>query len=164
MKTSSCLAAAAIASMLIGSAAHAQPAMTVDRAREIIAPLYATFTQPVAGDVKALLDKATTADWQSCTADNECRGRDESVKVFLGFGRAMPNMRHVIRDVIVSGDVVVVRGELSGTPAGEFFGVPHTGRSFSIMTMDMHVVKDGRLSRTFHVEDWSAAMRQLSKP
>ncbi len=155
--------AIAAAALLLASATHAQ-SITADRAREIIAPLYATFTQPVAGDVKALLEKATSADWQSCAADNECRGRDESVKVFLGLGKDLPNMRHIIKDVVVAGDVVVVRGELSGTPAGELFGVAHTGRSFSIMTMDMHVVKDGHLTRTYHVEDWAAATRQLAKP
>jgi hypothetical protein len=40
-------------------------------------------------------------------------------------------------------------------------GVAHTGRSFRIMTLDVHTVEDGRLTRADHVEDWASAMRQL---
>jgi hypothetical protein len=34
-------------------------------------------------------------------------------------------MKFDIKEVLVSGDRVVVRGEVTGTPAGELFGVPH---------------------------------------
>ncbi|MEO8278073.1 MAG: ester cyclase [Ideonella sp.] len=145
------------------AAASAQPTLTEAQARAAIAPLYATFTQPVKGDVKTLLDGATTDDWQSCSGDSpkECRGRDVSIRVFEGFGKAIPDMKHEIREVIVAGDKVIVRGELSGTPAGDFFGVPHTGRSFKIMALDIQTVKDGKIAKTYHLEDWAAAISQL---
>lgn len=146
---------------LMGTAS-AQTALTPAQARAAIMPLYTTFTQPVAGDVKTLLEQGTTSDWKSCASETECRGREESIKVFLGFGKALPDMKHSIQEIIVSGDTVVVRGELSGTPAGDFFGVPHTGRSFTIMTMDKHAVKDGKLAHTYHLEDWASAIRQLT--
>ena len=143
--------------------ASAQPALTEAQARAAIAPLYANFTQPVKGDVRTSLERGTTPDWQSCSGDsvNECRGRDASVKVFEGFGKAIPDMKHEIREVIVAGDKVIVRGELSGTPAGDFFGVPHTGKSFKIIAVDIQTIKDGRIARTYHVEDWAAAINQL---
>ena len=43
-----------------------------------------------------------------------------------------------------------------------FFGVPHSGRSFKIMTIDIHTVKDGKLVTAHHVEDWASALRQLA--
>ena len=145
------------------TAATAQPAMTEAEARAAIAPLYATFTQPVKGDVKSLLERGTTDDWQSCSGDGstECRGRDVSVKVFEGFGKAIPNMKHEIKEIIVAGDKIIVRGDLSGTPAGDFFGVPYTGKSFKIMALDIQTIKGGKIARTHHVEDWAAAINQL---
>ena len=64
--------------------------------------------------------------------------------------------------MLLSGDRIIVRSEASGTPAGEFFGVPHSGRSFKIMTIDIHTVKDGKLVVAHHVEDWASALRQLA--
>ncbi len=154
--------AGAAAVVLTLAAPAAQADLTAAQARTAVTPLYTTFTQPVAGDVKTLLEQGTTPDWQSCASEKDCRGRDESVKTFIGYGKAVPNLKHVIKDVVVSGDVVVVRGELSGTPAGDFLGVPHSGRSFNIMTLDQHVVKGGKLAHTYHIEDWGSAMRQLS--
>jgi SnoaL-like polyketide cyclase len=39
--------------------------------------------------------------------------------------RSIPDMKFEIKEVLVSGDRVIVRGEVTGTPAGELFGVPH---------------------------------------
>ena len=143
--------------------AIAQTAMTEAEARAAIAPLYTTFTQPVKGDVRTLLERGTTDDWQSCSGDSpsECRGRDVSVKVFEGFGKAIPDMKHEIKEIIVAGDKIIVRGELSGTPAGDFFGVPHAGKSFKIMAVDIQTIKGGKIARTYHLEDWAAAINQL---
>lgn len=47
------------------------------------------------------------------------------------------------------------------TPAADFLGVSPSGRSFRIMTIDIQDVEDGRIARTFHVEDWLPAARQL---
>lgn len=137
--------------------------MTEAQARTIIAPLYATFTQPVVGGVKALLERGTTDDWQSCADDgaNECRGREMSIKAFEGYGKAIPDLKHEIKEVIVSGDRVIVRGELSGTPAGDFFGVAHTGKSFRIMAVDIQTIRDGKIAKTYHLEDWASALGQL---
>ena len=157
---SACLTLAIAASTTV---ATAQPAMTEAEARAVISPLYTTFSQPVRGDVRALLERGTTEDWQSCSGDSptDCRGRDVSAKVFEGFGKAIPDMKHEIKEVIVAGDKIIVRGELSGTPAGDFFGVPHTGKSFKIMAMDIQTIKGGKIARTYHLEDWAAAINQL---
>jgi hypothetical protein len=34
--------------------------------------------------------------------------------------------------------------------------------NFKIMAIDVHTVEDGKIKRTYHVEDWAGAMRQLS--
>lgn len=149
-------------SLAASTYASAQP-LTEANARKIIAPFYANFTMPVKGDAKSLLEQATTLDWQSCsgTGANECRGRDVSAKVFAGFGQAIPDMKHEVKEVLVAGDKIVVRGDLTGTPAGEFFGAPHSGKGFKIMALDIHTIKGGKIAHTYHVEDWASALNQL---
>ena len=56
---------------------------------------------------------------------------------------------------------MVVRGEVTGTPAGKLFGVPHTSNSFRIMAIDIQTIKDGRIAKTFHMENWLSAIGQL---
>jgi predicted ester cyclase len=127
----------------------------------VIKTFYANFSVPPSAPNAELIAATTTEDWQSCSAEDKCRGRDVSAKVFAGFAKAVPNMKHEIKDVAVMGDRIVVRGLLSGTPSGDFFGVPHTGRSFSIMTIDIQEMRGNRIARTWHVEDWADATAQL---
>jgi len=56
-------------------------------------------------------------------------------------------MKFDIKEVLVSGNRVIVRGEVSGTPSGELFGVPHGGRSFRIMAIDIQTSATGKWSR-----------------
>jgi predicted ester cyclase len=41
-------------------------------------------------------------------------------------------------------------------------GVPHGGKSFKLMSIDVHTIADGKLTRSYHLEDWMGAVRQLS--
>lgn len=82
--------------------------------------------------------------------------------MIAGFGKAIPDLKWEIKELLTSGNRVIVRGEASGTPAGAFMGVPHGGKSFRIMSIDIHTVENGKLTRAYHVEDWMSAVRQLS--
>jgi predicted ester cyclase len=70
-------------------------------------------------------------------------------------------MKFDIKEGLVAGDRVIVRGEVTGTPAGELFGVPHTGKSFRMMAIDIQTIRDGKIAKTFHMENWLSALRQL---
>ena len=63
--------------------------------------------------------------------------------------------------MIQAGDRVIVRGRASGTPKGPLFGVDGKGKSFTIMSIDIHTIKDGKIVKTYHVEDWAGALAQL---
>ena len=41
-------------------------------------------------------------------------------------------------------------------------GVPHGGKSFRVMSIDVHTIRDGKIVRSYHVEDWMGATRQLA--
>jgi ketosteroid isomerase-like protein len=113
--------------------------------------------------MKTLQEQVLTADYESCWGylPTECWGRDTSIKVVGGFAKSIPDMRFEIKEVLVAGDRVVVRGEVTGTPAGDLFGVPHTGKSFRIMAIDIQTIQDGKITRTYHLENWLSALGQL---
>jgi predicted ester cyclase len=58
---------------------------------------------------------------------------------------------------------IIVRGEATGTPIKTFLGAEPTGRRFRTMSIDLYTVTDSRISRSYHVENWTAALRQLAK-
>lgn len=57
----------------------------------------------------------------------------------------------------------VVRGQASGTPTSAFFGVETpTGRSFSIMSIDILTLDEGKIAHVYHLEDWTSEIAQLT--
>ena len=78
------------------------------------------------------------------------------------FWKVVPDLKWIPEVIANDGDTYIVRSIATGTPNGDFMGVPTDGtKSFKIMTIDMHTMKDGKILRTHHVEDWATAMRQL---
>jgi ketosteroid isomerase-like protein len=142
--------------------------MTEEQARALITPWYGLFNQPVGADVvKGVHEQLLSPDYQSCwgVLPGECWGRDQSVKVIANFAKSIPDMKFDIKEVLVSGNRVIVRGEVSGTPSGDLFGVPHSGKSFRIMAIDIQTIRDGKMVQTYHLENWLSAMGQLrAKP
>jgi ketosteroid isomerase-like protein len=88
-------------------------------------------------------------------------GRETSIKVVGGFATSIPDLKFQIHEILVAGDRVIVRGEVTGTPSGALFGAPHTGKSFRIMAIDIQTIRDGRISKTYHLENWLSALGQL---
>jgi len=151
------------AAMLIFPLTASTETLTEAQARAVIGRWYALFNQPVQGDMKALQEDILTAEYESCWGylPGECWGRDSSIKVVGGFAKSIPDMKFEIKEVLVAGDRVVVRGEVTGTPAGDLFGVPHSGKSFRIMAIDIQTITDGKIARTYHLENWLSALGQL---
>ena len=146
---------------LLPAATMAAPVLTPSHARAIVAPLYEALNEPMKKDVAGLLAKATNPDYRSCSTETDCLGRDALAIQFKAFGAMIPDLHWKIKDVWVSGDRIVVRGEATGTPAHTFFGVAPTGRSFDTISIDTFTVKNGKLSTAYHIENWVAAIAQV---
>jgi predicted ester cyclase len=137
------------------------PSLTVEQARAIVAPLYEALNEPTKKDVLALLANATNPDYQSCSTNSDCLSRDQLAGVFTALGKIIPDLHWTIKDIWTSGNRIVVRGEATGTPTGELYGVKPTGKSFKTISIDMFTVKDGKLATAYHVENWMAATEQI---
>jgi predicted ester cyclase len=127
-----------------------------------VAPFYDGLTAAPGKDVEGVLRRATAPEWVSCGANDVCGAREQVIAAIAGRHKAIPDLKWEIKEVLVSGNRVTVRGEATGTPAGEFMGVPHGGKSFRLMSIDVHTIEGGKIVRSYHVEDWLGAVRQLS--
>lgn len=78
------------------------------------------------------------------------------------FWKLIPDLKWEPQDIIEDGDKYVVRSIATGTPNGDFMGLPTDGtKSFKIMTIDIHRFEDGKDVEVYHLEDWGTAMKQL---
>jgi predicted ester cyclase len=103
-----------------------------------------------------------------CSDDFVSKG-SESLKTketFVGelnhFWNLIPNMKWEPQEIINQGNTFAVRSIATGNPCGNFMGLLTDGsKSFNILTIDIHKVKDGKIFEVYHLEDWGTAMKQL---
>ena len=147
------------ASALALPSAHAE--MSVEAARASITPFYKALNAAFAKDSPDLIRQATAPEWVSCRGNEVCNSRDEVIAGVGARQKSVPDLKWEIKEVLVSGNQVTVRGEATGTPTGEFFGAAPTGKPFRIMSIDVHTIEGGKMVRSYHIEDWMGAVRQL---
>lgn len=135
-----------------------------DDALKVVTPLYSFFNgKTSADDVRLSFDP----NYKSFSGhgENEYKSQNALIGKFQSFlYKAIPDLKWEIKDAFISGNRVIVIGEASGTPAGErFMGVPVVnGNSFKIMSTDIHTIKNGKIVKTYHIENWVGAIQQLS--
>jgi predicted ester cyclase len=147
---------------IIGLMAPAQAEISAEAARAAVAPFYKALNAEFAKDSPDLVKQATAPEWMSCRSNDDCSTRDQ---VIAGIGqrlKSVPDLKWEIKEVLVSGSQVTVRGEATGTPAGEFMGASHSGKSFKVMSIDVHTLEGDKMVRSYHIEDWMGAVRQLT--
>ena len=140
----------------------AQAEMSVEAARASVTPFYQALNAGFAKDSPDLIRQATAPDWVSCRGNDVCNSRDEVIAGVAARQKSIPDLKWEIKEVLVSGNQVTVRGEATGTPTAAFFGAAPTGRPFKIMSIDVHTMEDGKLVRSYHIEDWMGAVRQVT--
>src|SRR5262249_21173776 len=154
-----------VASIALAALSLATPAAAEtpeQAALAAVAPFYDGLNAAPGKDVAAVLRRATAPEWVSCGTNDVCGAREQVIAAIAGRHKDIPDLKWAIKEVLVSGNRVTVRGEATGTPTGELLGVPHGGKSFKLMSIDVHTVEGGKIVRSYHVEDWLGAARQLS--
>lgn len=90
------------------------------------------------------------------------KGKDQLIGQVGFFWKLIPDLKWEPQALINEGELYVVRSIATGTPNGDFMGLPTDGtKSFSIMTIDVHKIIDGKIIEVHHLEDWGTAMKQL---
>lgn len=136
--------------------------MTEAQLREAVLPFYLR-ALTVNGDTtpSAVLEALLVDEFQSINSQ-ETKTKPQLMKQVEFFWKLIPDLRWEPKDVLVSGNKVIVRSVATGSPKGNFMGLECDGsRSFKIDTIDIHEVVDGRVARVHHLEDWATGLKQL---
>jgi steroid delta-isomerase-like uncharacterized protein len=116
-----------------------------------------------AGDTKTLLG-VVAADIVMHFAEmpEPLRGRETWQQGFEMMKRAFPDLEAHVDDVVAAEDRVAVRVSFRGTHAGEFQGIPATGRTIHYVSHEFYRVDDGLIVEEWICSDMASLFRQLS--
>jgi steroid delta-isomerase-like uncharacterized protein len=101
-----------------------------------------TFTRMLNEHDPDLVDRFVAPDYRNhnpFVAD----GREANRSFWAGFFSALPDLTATMEDLVISGDRVVGRFVYRGTHAGEFMGLPATGRRVEMRSIDIWRVENG---------------------
>lgn len=130
--------------------------------RKVVEAFYSELlSAATASDIDSRVRKVVTEDWVSIPTPRGGKGAQGMVETLKFFGSIIPDMKWEPQEILQDGNRYIVRSIATGTPTGKFFGIePKAG--FKIMTIDIHEVKDGKIVKSYHVEEWAKAMQQVS--
>ncbi|OED44236.1 polyketide cyclase [Chromatiales bacterium (ex Bugula neritina AB1)] len=131
--------------------------------KEVVQTFYDFLSNPASKEHAAAFKSVTAEDWQSIgdyTGVN--KKRDQFIGQVSGFfATLMPDLNWEVQEMIQEGNKVVVRSRATGTPKGPLFGVDGKGKSFDVLTIDIHTIENGKIVTSYHIEDWAGALQQL---
>ena len=74
---------------------------------------------------------------------------------------AFPDWQEEILDIVAEGDKVVTRLRGTGTQTGEFQGIPPTGNTMQIESVNIDRIVDGKIAERWLLSDMLGALTQL---
>lgn len=130
----------------------------LDDDRRLVETLYRAI-----GGEPDLLDDVLAPDWEDIPSIPGQPAGPAGMKPHIEeFRRCFENGRVIVHEIIGSPGRVAVRGELTGIHRGEFLGVPPTGEPATITIHEFHQIANGRIVRSWHLEDLHGWMRRAT--
>lgn len=109
-----------------------------------------------------LLDLACSPDWQDIPLlPGQGPGPQGLKDLIPGFLKAFPDMRIDIHEIVGAAGRAGVRASIVGTHLGEIFGVQPSGQVVNVPLHEFHHLEGGRITHTWHLEDWFGMLNQI---
>jgi steroid delta-isomerase-like uncharacterized protein len=124
--------------------------------------LYEAMNTGDEGVIDEVVTKVLAPDWENQPLAPGASPGAESFRYFVPWLRnVFPDFTIRHEDVVACGDRVAVRSVSSGTHSGDFLGIAATGRKVSYRAYDFHLLEEGRIKRSWHLEDFLTAVQQV---
>jgi predicted ester cyclase len=88
-------------------------------------------------------------------------GLAAQIENFRGIFGRMPDVQTRVEDRIIAGDKVVARMSFSATHTQPLLGIAPTGRRFTLRTIDIWRVENGKFAEHWDVVDYQGLQKQL---
>jgi steroid delta-isomerase-like uncharacterized protein len=111
-----------------------------------------------------LLRTTVTADWQYIPGASEKPiGAEQMAPMLVAMLHALPDMKITLLDVLVHDAMVGIRAKVTGTQSGPLMGIPATSKMVDFAIHSFHELRDDRIAKTWHLEDWVGLFRQIGE-
>lgn len=108
-----------------------------------------------------LLDEVCTPDWKDIPlAPGQAEGPKGLQDIITYFAETFPDVEIIIHEIFGTHERAGVRAEIAFTHNSVLFGIPATNKKVSIALHEFHYLKDGKLTHTWHLEDWFGLLMQ----
>ncbi|GAB2684892.1 hypothetical protein GCM10027037_02780 [Mucilaginibacter koreensis] len=109
----------------------------------------------------AILDGVCTPDWKDIPlGPGQVEGPQGLKDIIETFTAAFPDIEIIIHEIFGTHERAGVRAEIAFTHDKELLGIPPTGKRVSVPLHEFHYLKDGKLTHTWHLEDWFGLLKQ----
>lgn len=88
-------------------------------------------------------------------------GLAAQIETFRGIFGRMPDVQMRVEDRIIAGDKVVARMSFSATHTQPLQGIAPTGRRFTLRTIDIWRVENGKFAEHWDIVDYQGLQKQL---
>ena len=89
------------------------------------------------------------------------RDRSGVAGIVRAMRTAFPDLNYRIDGIVADDRAVAVRLSVSGTHAGDFFGVPPSGKSFRVAQINVEHVEGGKIVTHYRTTDELSLLRQI---
>lgn len=111
-----------------------------------------------------LVNLAVSADWDDIPlAPGQAPGAEGIKPIIREFIHAMPDVQIIVHDLLQLPGKIAVRAEITGTHQGVLMGIPASGKAVSFRIHEFHELEGGRITRTWHLEDWFSLFMQVGQ-
>lgn len=128
--------------------------------REAVETFYRAFTEQSLD----LVDAVLAPDWEDIPlAPGQVAGPEGIKTIIRSVADAFPDVKITIHDMVQEPGKIGVRAEITGTHRGPLFGIAPTGKAVSFRLHEFHTIEGGRVTTTWHMEDWFGLFLQLGQ-
>ncbi len=132
--------------------------MTRDQITELFARREANWRDRDAGALAA--DHAVAGIVISPTG-GVLEGREEIERVYRVWMNAFPDLAITVTDLLIDGDRVVQLLDVVGTHAGDFLGLPPTGRRLQVVGAFVFTMRDNLIVHERRILDFTGVLVQV---
>ncbi|VVV02434.1 ester cyclase [Mesonia sp.] len=120
-----------------------------------------TFYSAWKKNIPELLNEVCTPDWQDIPLAPDQQEGPIGLQIIMSkLIDTFPDIEVVIHEIFGTHERAGVRAELKFTHNKDLLGIPSTNRKVAIALHEFHHLKNGKLTHTWHLEDWFGLLMQ----
>jgi predicted ester cyclase len=116
----------------------------------------------------AIIDTLFSPDWQDIPMAPGQKAGPEGLKDLITFfHQTFPDIEITMQDIFGTAERIAVRAEMTFTHDKEFMGISPVNQKVKVTLLELLHLKDGKITHTWHLEDWFGLLmqsRSLEKP